>query len=160
MATAPQALAAQAELGFTSLAISCYASQAKARFVVPISHRAVHKPNYALKRTVREEVSNPNPTLRPAQPLSLGVRHFIMMQAFGYAVGSSGKSTDIIPLESVHLAMAPEVLDRFAEFVARAAQEMRLLGPEQFDHKHFGDFYVKGWEQGWPDIQLTRVFSA
>ena len=36
--------------------------------------RRTCRPNYALKRTVRDEVSGENRSLRPAQPLSLGVR--------------------------------------------------------------------------------------
>jgi len=83
-----------------------------------------------------------------------------MMQAFGFSIDSSGESSSIVPLSCVHLAMSQETLEQFAKFVAFAASEMKRLGPEQFDHMHFGDSYAKAWEEGWPDIQLTRVFGA
>jgi hypothetical protein len=83
-----------------------------------------------------------------------------MIQAFGFTTDAAGESSEAIPLSAVSISMTPEALEAFAQFVAFAASEMRRLGPEQYDHMHFGDSCKQSWAEGWPDIQLTRVYDA
>ena len=83
-----------------------------------------------------------------------------MIQAFGFSTNAAGESSGAVPLSSVAISMSPEALEKFAQFVAFAAFEMRRLGPEQYDHLHFGDSWEQVWAEGWPDIQITQIFGA
>ena len=76
------------------------------------------------------------------------------MKAFGF----TETSDQAIPLSDVALALTPEAMREFAQFVAHAATEMERLGPN-YDHMHFKDF-SDAWQENWPDIQLTKVYGG
>jgi len=75
------------------------------------------------------------------------------MEAYGFVHNSD----EAIRLSQISLALTPEAMRAFAAFVARAAAEMARLGPD-YDHVHWQD--QPGWDQSWPDIQLTKVYPA
>jgi len=75
------------------------------------------------------------------------------MIAFGFLEGSD----KAVRLADVSLALTPEAMRSFAAFVAAAAAEMERLGPD-YDHVHWQDY--PGWDESWPDIQLTKVYAT
>jgi hypothetical protein len=75
------------------------------------------------------------------------------MEAYGFVQDSD----EPIRLAEVSLALSPNAMRSFAAFVTAAAAEMERLGPS-YDHLHWQD--QPGWDETWPDIQLTKVYSA
>ena len=74
------------------------------------------------------------------------------MEAYGFVKDSD----EAILLSAVSVAFTPEAMRSFSAFVATAAAEMQRLGSD-YDHVHWQDH--PDWNDSWPDIQLTKVYS-
>ena len=72
------------------------------------------------------------------------------------AYGTIDYSDQPVRLSELALALSPEAMRSFASFVAFAAQEMERMGPA-YDHVHWQDHV--SWQEGWPDVQLTRIYA-
>ena len=75
------------------------------------------------------------------------------MKAYGF----TDNSEEAIELSGLSLSLSPEAMRSFAAFVASAAQEMEELGAD-YDHVHWQDHPT--WQEGWPDVQLCKVYPS
>lgn len=75
------------------------------------------------------------------------------MKAYGFTDDSEAA----IELSELSLSLTPDAMRSFAAFVASAAQEMEELGSD-YDHAHWQDHPT--WQEGWPDVQLCRVYAG
>ena len=74
------------------------------------------------------------------------------MKAYGFTDDSEAA----IELSELSLSLTPDAMRSFAAFVASAAQEMDELGSD-YDHVHWQD--PPTWQEGWPDVQLCKVYA-
>jgi hypothetical protein len=80
-----------------------------------------------------------------------------MMNIYG-ELSEVQKHAGFTEMSRVTIALTPEAMERFADFVAHAAAEMKRMGTA-YDHIHFMDF-CKEWDPAWPDVVLARARHA